>query len=258
MKTTVIYLMELAGYAYVGKRQRTQVTEWPAAGSGPLPDRYRGSGKAWCNVRRKHGTANIRWRILAVVPPGGDWAAAEQQWIAWARATHGTACVNIRDGGQGGLTEEQGRAWHESRKTREQTDPDFRERMNLVRAKNGRASIHKAIRGREERWNNDPTFREQTANRLRTSGGGQGRAAQLRNDPIAMAKMREVGSRAGRAQPREVKSRNGRMTCRENFAASNAIKWATSLRSQLKAIAAYCGQEFSDEIRAKLCPRKTQ
>ncbi len=101
--STVIYLLTLAGYAYAGKRKATEADAWPGTGIGPLPCGYAGSGKAWQNVVREHGSSNIRWRVLRIVPSEDRavWAPVEQRAIRAARVVFGERCVNVRDGGHG-------------------------------------------------------------------------------------------------------------------------------------------------------------
>lgn len=100
---TVIYLfVSPSGRAYAG-RHTCQHEGWPRRGSGALPSGYRGSGKLWANVTRRHGSA-IRWIILRRFGPDAaraDIDAAERRAVRLARAMWGERCMNLREGGEG-------------------------------------------------------------------------------------------------------------------------------------------------------------
>lgn len=112
---TVIYLfVSPSGRAYAG-RHTCQHEGWPRRGSGALPSGYRGSGKLWANVTRRHGPAN-RWIILRRFGPDAaraDIDAAERRAIRLARHLWAERCVNVLEGGEG-LTSADARAlWAE-------------------------------------------------------------------------------------------------------------------------------------------------
>jgi hypothetical protein len=100
---SIIYLfVSPSGRAYAG-RHTCQHEGWPRRGSGALPSGYRGSGKLWANVTRRHGSG-IRWAILRRFGPGADRAevnAAERRAIRLVRHLWRDRCVNISEGGDG-------------------------------------------------------------------------------------------------------------------------------------------------------------
>lgn len=100
---TVIYLfVSPSGRAYAG-RHTCQHEGWPRRGSGALPSGYRGSGKLWANVTRRHGPA-IRWIILRRFGPDAaraDIDAAERRAIRLVRHLWAGRCVNLLSGGEG-------------------------------------------------------------------------------------------------------------------------------------------------------------
>ncbi len=108
MTTAVIYIFRCPkGRVYAG--QRTVSPEalrcWPGAGTGPLPDGYKGSGNPWWRIARRHRNA-LTWRIVARVDgPQADVDAAEVRAISLARAIFGRLCVNVLPGGQGMTSE---------------------------------------------------------------------------------------------------------------------------------------------------------
>lgn len=118
-RPTVIYCFTWAagsGGVYVGKRTppaSCNVAEWPTTGTGRLPCGYGGSGKVIGAARTKFPEEAFSWRILEVVPAGGNYAEAEARWVAWAKETHPEVCRNLTNGGDG-LDEEAARAlWRE-------------------------------------------------------------------------------------------------------------------------------------------------
>lgn len=130
-RPTVIYMFARAagsGGVYVGKRTppaRHSVAEWPTSGTGRLPCGYGGSGNVIRAARVKHPEEAFSWRILEVVPEGGDYAGAEARWVAWAKEAHPGVCRNLTNGGDGLGGETR------SQLTREQwRDPAFRQRIS--------------------------------------------------------------------------------------------------------------------------------
>lgn len=107
VRPTVIYCFTWAagsGGVYVGKRTppaRHNVAEWPTSGTGRLPCGYGGSGKVITSARAKHPQEAFSWRILEVVPKGGDYAGSEARWVAWAKKAHPEVCRNLSNGGDG-------------------------------------------------------------------------------------------------------------------------------------------------------------
>lgn len=106
-RPTVIYYFTWAagsGGVYVGKRTpptRHNVAEWPTSGTGRLPCGYGGSGNVIRAARAKHPEEAFSWRILEVVPEGGNYAEAEARWVAWAKEAHPEVCRNLTNGGDG-------------------------------------------------------------------------------------------------------------------------------------------------------------
>lgn len=98
------YVFSLAGHVYAGTHQARARSGWRPArgerGTGALPDGYRGSGKRWLNVVRKHGVDAVRWRVVAVLtnPTRDKIDAMEQGVIAIVRRMWPSACCNLREG----------------------------------------------------------------------------------------------------------------------------------------------------------------
>lgn len=115
----VIYIFRCPkGRVYAGRRTVSPeaLRCWPNRGAGPLPDGYRGSGKAWQRVARKHGDALV-WRIVARVDgTRQDADRAERRAVALTRAVFGRLCLNLRDGGQGMSSRDARALW---------ADPDY-------------------------------------------------------------------------------------------------------------------------------------
>lgn len=103
MKPCVIYLFTSpSGRAYAGKHT-CDPEGWPRRETGALPSGYRGSGKLWARVMRRHGPA-IRWAILRRFPAGTAQATvdeAERRAIRLVRWLWGDGCTNLAEGGQG-------------------------------------------------------------------------------------------------------------------------------------------------------------
>lgn len=139
---TVIYLfVSPSGRAYAG-RHTCQHEGWPRRGSGALPSGYRGSGKLWANVTRRHGPA-IRWIILRRFGPDAaraDIDAAERRAIRLARHLWAGQCTNVLEGGEGltsadarALWAEPGRKAQMAATQREvQNKPDVKARMRAA------------------------------------------------------------------------------------------------------------------------------
>lgn len=102
--TAVIYIFRCPkGRVYAGWRgvSPEALRTWPNRGLGPLPDGYKGSGKAWRAVARRHKAALV-WRIVARVDgTRADVDAAEVRAIHLARLIFGRLCLNHLDGGNG-------------------------------------------------------------------------------------------------------------------------------------------------------------
>ncbi|HCR1767810.1 TPA: hypothetical protein ONB20_002645 [Pseudomonas aeruginosa] len=116
-RPTVIYCFTWAagsGGVYVGKRTppaHHNVAEWPTSGTGRLPCGYGGSGNVIRAARAKHPEEAFSWRILEVVPAGGDYAEAEARWVAWAKENHPEVCRNLTNGGDGWDSEASRKLW---------------------------------------------------------------------------------------------------------------------------------------------------
>ncbi len=111
MQAVIYIFMCPKGCVYAGRRTVSPeaLRFWPNRGTGPLPDGYAGSGKAWQRVARKHRDALV-WRIVARVDgTRQDADRAERRAIRLTRALFGRLCLNIFDGGQG-FTSEDARA----------------------------------------------------------------------------------------------------------------------------------------------------
>lgn len=132
-----IYLMRLSGHVYVGKHEHADAAGWPTRGQGPLPSGYSGSGLVWRRVVRKHGADRIRWSLLRVVPPGGDWEGTEREEIARVREKYPGRCANVYDGGDGFTGDDMRRLW---------SDPEHREMMRGVGRRVGRESWRDPVR----------------------------------------------------------------------------------------------------------------
>lgn len=130
-RPTVIYCFTWAagsGGVYVGKRTppaSCNVAEWPTTGTGRLPCGYGGSGKVIGAARAKFPEEAFSWRILEVVPAGGNYAEAEARWVAWAKEAHPEVCRNLTKGGDGGDSDEARAALRSS-----WADPEFRASMS--------------------------------------------------------------------------------------------------------------------------------
>lgn len=133
---TVIYLfVSPSGRAYAG-RHTCHHEGWPRRGSGALPSGYRGSGKLWANVTRRHGPA-IRWIILRRFGPDAtraDIDVAERRAIRLAHRLWAGRCMNRAEGGTGNTSADALSLW---------ADPDFAGGSPATNAK--RSAALKAI-----------------------------------------------------------------------------------------------------------------
>lgn len=177
-RQTIIYLFELAGWWYAGKRDvplKHDVRSWHASGVGRLPDGYSGSGEsryddvvAWKDVKKLHGIEGARWWITEVLidADGATIEAAERDAIAGAREQFGDRCVNQAKGG-GGPSPEVARRAAQKRSA----NPEYR------------AKIAEAI---QRKYDEDPEYRANHAKGIqRRSEDPKWRAAIRANSGIA-------------------------------------------------------------------------
>lgn len=150
----VIYIFRCPrGRTYVGRRTvpPEALRCWPGRGTGPLPDGYTGSGKAWRAVAARH-REDLVWRILARVDGERvDADAVEQRAVRLARAVFGRRCLNLRDGGQG-MSRGNARAlW---------ADPDWAERTSTAIRE---AFLRPEVRAKVAAASNRPEVQERRA-----------------------------------------------------------------------------------------------
>ena len=139
-RPTVIYCFTWAagsGGVYVGKRTppaSCNVAEWPTSGTGRLPCGYGGSGNVIRAARAKHPEEAFSWRILEVVPEGGNYAEAEARWVAWAKEAHPEVCRNLTNGGDGLDVEAAQNLWacpeYRVRHSEARACPEYRQRIS--------------------------------------------------------------------------------------------------------------------------------
>lgn len=153
-KPGIIYLfVSPSGRAYAGWHGCDH-SEIPRRGTGPLPDkvRYKGSGRLWENVARKHGPA-LRWVILRRFPEGTPRAttdAAEQRAIRLVRRLWGERCANIRGGGEGMTAEDARALW---------SDPAYAERTKAgIKAALARPEVKARLSASGKRAWSDPDY----------------------------------------------------------------------------------------------------
>lgn len=185
MKPSVIYLfVSPSGRAYAGRRYCDHAT-FPRRGTGPLPDRYTGSGKLWQNVVRKHGPA-IRWIILRRFPEGTPRVtldAAERRAIRLARHLWADRCMNIRAGGQGFTSAEAIAHW---------SDPEV---VAKARATNARPDVKARRCASNKEAQNRPEVKAKVSAGLRKSHARPDVKARRRAANLAAQKRPEVQAR---------------------------------------------------------------
>ena len=225
----VIYIFRCPkGRVYAGRRTVSPdaLRCWPNRGTGPLPDGYKGSGKAWQRVARKHGDALV-WRIVARVDgTRQDADRAERRAVALTRALFGRLCLNLRDGGQGMSSRDARALW---------ADPDYAGRTGAAIRE---AHARPEVRAKMNAAANTPEARQrrsQTSKAVAQTPEGRDRLARATEASLTPE------ARAKRNTGQSVEARAKRRASLKAVAATPegaevlARAWAASVTPQAQA-----------------------